>query len=161
MLQPNSAHFTRASISYHETERIMQDLALKLGTDCSVFQSTKNKSPVKCYMYPANSRSQRCHRKLPLMGSSENSPSNYGPRSWGRVVIEEHKNHRKLSTPEHRMGLAPVRAGSLGAVLSHGLLTPGEEADLVSHAGVYCYGSPGSTNQLQTAAMINPYVLEM
>lgn len=124
-------------------------------------QSTKNKSPVKCYMYPANSWTQGCHRKLSLMGSSENSPSNYVPLSWECVFIEENKNHKKHSTTDHKTGLAPVsaRSRSLGVVLSPGLLTPGEEADLVLHAGVYCYGSPGSTNQLQTAAMINPYVL--
>jgi len=37
MLRSNSAHFTHVSILYHKTEQIMQDLALKLITDCSVF----------------------------------------------------------------------------------------------------------------------------
>lgn len=37
MLKSNSAHFTHVSILYHETEQIMQDLALKLSVDRSVF----------------------------------------------------------------------------------------------------------------------------
>lgn len=124
-------------------------------------QSTKSKSPVKCYMHPANSWTQGCHGELSLMAGSESSPSNYAPPSRVCVCTEESKNHKKSSTADHKMGLAPVcaRSRSLGAVFSRGLLTPGEEADPVLQAGVYCYGSPGSTNQLQTAAMINPYVL--
>ena len=92
-------------------------------------QSTKNKSPVKCYMYPANSWTHCCHRKLTLMGSSENLPSNYIPQSYVCVFIEENKNHMKCSTTDHKMGLAPVspRSRSFGAVLSRGLLTPGQQ----------------------------------
>lgn len=114
MLQPSSAHFTRVSISYHETEGIIQDLALKLSSDCCFL------SPMKCYMYPANSWTQGCHRKPSLMGSSEISPSNYVPLSWEGVFIEENQNHKKCSTTDHRMGLAPVsaRSRSLGVVLS-------------------------------------------
>lgn len=92
-------------------------------------QSTKNKSPVKCYMCPANSRTHCCHRKLTLMGSSENSPSNYTPRSYVCVFIEEKKNHKKRSTTDHKMGLAPVspRSPSFGVALPRGPLTPGEQ----------------------------------
>lgn len=91
-------------------------------------QSTKNKSPVKCYMDPANSRTHCCHRKLTLTGSSENSPSNYIPQSYVCVFIEENKNHKKRSTTDHKMGLAPVspRSRSWRVALSRGLLTPGE-----------------------------------
>lgn len=48
-------------------------------------QSTKSKSPVKCYMHPANSWTQGCHWELWLMAGSESSPSNYAPPSWGCV----------------------------------------------------------------------------
>lgn len=110
------------------------------------YQSTKSKSPVKCYMYPASSQTHCCHRKLPLMGSSENSLSNYIPQSYVCVFIEEKKNHKKRSTADHKMGLAPVSpwGQSLGAVLSRGRLTPGSGADLVLHTEVYRYGSPES-----------------
>lgn len=92
-------------------------------------QSTKNKSPVKCYMYPGNSRTRCCRRKLTLMASSENSPSSYIPQSCVCVLTEENKNHKKRSTTDHKMGLAPVspRSRSFGAALSRGLLTPGEQ----------------------------------
>lgn len=37
MFKSNSTHFTDVSILNNETEKIMQDLALKLSTDCSAF----------------------------------------------------------------------------------------------------------------------------
>lgn len=63
--------------------------------------------------------------------------------------------------PQNGFGTCVCPEQKFGSCVICGLLTPGEGADLVLQAGVYCYGSPGSTNQLQTAAMINPYVLEM
>lgn len=37
-------------------------------------QSTRSKSPVKCYMYPANSWTRGCHRELWLMAGSQSCP---------------------------------------------------------------------------------------
>lgn len=156
MLQPDSAHFARVRL-----KELCRIWPLHSALPALFSQSTCSKSPVKCYMYPANSWTQGCHRELCLMAGSQSSPSNYAPLSRVCACTEENKNHKECSTTDHKTGLAPVsaRSTSLGAVFSPGLLTPGEEADLVLQAGVYCYGSPGSTNQLQTAAMINPYVL--
>lgn len=125
MFKSNSAHFTDVS----RLNKLCRIWPLNSALTALLSQSTKNKSPMKCYMYPANSRARCCHRKLTLMGSSENSPSNYIPQSYVCVFIEGNKNHKKHSSRDHKMGLAPVspQSRSSGVVLSRGLLTPREQ----------------------------------